>query len=291
MKQPAKIIVQLVHIHGALKGKIQGFSGHEITIGRNSSCDLQFPQDLVVISRKHATIVREGNRFKIVDQSTNGTFVNGERITEAYLKNGDVIFFTQDGPKVSFLTQVDETSDILTPSFPLPELDTDKTPIQSVLHQPVTEPQAVPPQSVYHIETTKVPLIVQYGPVLKAFNELPITLGSDNTCDLVLDHPSLAGQHVQIFFSQGSYRVKDLTGRNPVLINSQPIISPSPLMPGDQLFLTSNGPAFHFLEGGRMAEINMPQKEAASDSGSTAPRKSEEPSKKKSGSLFKKLFR
>ncbi|RLC04506.1 MAG: hypothetical protein DRH34_03960, partial [Deltaproteobacteria bacterium] len=112
MKQPTSIIVQLVHIHGPLKGEIQEFGSNEIIIGRHASCDLQFPQDLIVISRKHANIIREGNRFKIIDHSTNGTFVNGERITEAYLKNGDVIFFTEGGPKVSFLTRVGEVLEI-----------------------------------------------------------------------------------------------------------------------------------------------------------------------------------
>jgi len=100
MKQPTSIIVQLVHIHGPLKGEIQEFGSNEIIIGRHASCDLQFPQDLIVISRKHANIIREGNRFKIIDHSTNGTFVNGERITEAYLKNGDVIFFTEGCPSL-----------------------------------------------------------------------------------------------------------------------------------------------------------------------------------------------
>jgi len=93
MKQPLPIIVQLVHIHGPLKGEIQEFDRDEIHIGRHPSCDLQFPKDLAVISRKHAVIVREGNRFKIVDSSTNGTFVNGSRISETWLKNGDVSLF------------------------------------------------------------------------------------------------------------------------------------------------------------------------------------------------------
>ena len=305
MKQPPiSIIVQLVHIHGPLKGEIQEFSGNEITIGRHASCDLQFPRDLVVISRKHANITREGNQFKIIDHSTNGTFVNGEQVTEAYLKNGDVLIFTQGGPKVSFLTRVGETMeeapDNQIQSSPTPSPSTYETPPEPVsAHQPITQPQATPqPQSVpqaqpvpqpeIQVERIKAPLIIQYGAVLQSFNELPIIIGTHADCDLILDHPSLLERHIQVFFSQKSYRVKDLSGRNQVLINNQPIISPSALTPGDKLFLTTNGPAFQFMEGGRMAEINIPQQDEAKD---TAPLESDKkPLKNKKKSVFQKFF-
>lgn len=44
------------------------------------------------ISRKHAELKREGSRWRIVDMgSTNGTRVNGLRVTEYDLSNGDAI--------------------------------------------------------------------------------------------------------------------------------------------------------------------------------------------------------
>ncbi|MBW1902444.1 MAG: FHA domain-containing protein, partial [Deltaproteobacteria bacterium] len=86
MKSAPIIIVQLVHIEGPMKGEIQEFSESEISIGRHPSCQVQFPKDLTTISRKHAMIVREGNRFKMISQGPNGTFVNGKRLEEVYLK-------------------------------------------------------------------------------------------------------------------------------------------------------------------------------------------------------------
>ncbi|MCK7510878.1 MAG: FHA domain-containing protein [Desulfobacterales bacterium] len=106
MKELPVIVVQLVHIQGPLMGQIQEFTEPQITIGRHPSCSVQFPTDLATISRTHAELVREGNRYKVVDRSTNGTFVNGKRVTEAFLKDGDVIMFTEGGPKVSFLAQI-----------------------------------------------------------------------------------------------------------------------------------------------------------------------------------------
>ena len=60
------------------------------TLGRNETCDYQVQSSRV--SRQHAQIVREGNRLRICDlKSTNGTFVNGQRIEEHLLSDGDLI--------------------------------------------------------------------------------------------------------------------------------------------------------------------------------------------------------
>ncbi len=61
-----------------------------LTIGRTQNNDIQLEADYV--SRQHAAIVTEGNTTRIVDWgSKNGVSVNSKRITEHFLKNGDVI--------------------------------------------------------------------------------------------------------------------------------------------------------------------------------------------------------
>ncbi len=291
MKQPIPIIVQLVHIHGPLKGEIQEFDRKEIHIGRHPSCDLQFPKDLSVISRKHAVIVREGNRYKISDTSTNGTFVNGSRISEKWLKNGDVIFFTQGGPKVSFLTREGE---LIQASSPLSHSE-----VSQQHYDPIPEKQPLPPAPLsqptepvppsFRMESVRAPLVIQYGPLLKSFTELPIIIGNHADCDLILDHASLSHKHIEIFFSQGGYMVKDLTGNSRTRINNRSISSPTPLNPGDRLFLTESGPAFQFMEGGRMAEITLSSPETESPEKDNTPSKNE-PVKKNKGTFFNKLF-
>jgi EAL domain-containing protein (putative c-di-GMP-specific phosphodiesterase class I) len=60
------------------------------TLGRNESCDFQILSSRV--SREHAEIVREGAGFRLRDlKSTNGTFVNGQRIDEVRLNDGDLV--------------------------------------------------------------------------------------------------------------------------------------------------------------------------------------------------------
>jgi len=60
-------------------------------IGRTSECDVYIPDD-DRISRVHARLDWDGSNWVLVDLgSTNGTLVNGERITERNLEPGDVL--------------------------------------------------------------------------------------------------------------------------------------------------------------------------------------------------------
>lgn len=296
------ITVQLVHIQGPFKGEIMELADSDIRIGRHPDCQVRFPKDEVTLSRVHARIVREGNRFKLVDQSTNGTYVNGQRLPEAYLKDGDVIMFAEGGPKVSFLTQTTSAPPVQ------PEPSKQQRPVSlaeagaparppSVPKPPPTaqpsEPNAQPVVDA-PVESVKVPFAIQYGPSLKSFNTLPIVLGKGAGCDFVINHPSVGDRHAQIFFAHNQYWIKDLTGAQTILLNGRSIATQSALMPDMQLALTPQGPRFRFLGGGRLAEIEDPLPEPA-PAGEPAPEVSEKPEPneglgKKAGSLFKKFF-
>ncbi len=76
-----------------ISGKYQGGeyplpSEREIVIGRGGELDIVLVEDMV--SRKHAKITTQQGKIIIQDLgSTNGTFVNGEKIKRARLKEGD----------------------------------------------------------------------------------------------------------------------------------------------------------------------------------------------------------
>src|SRR5687768_12275272 len=62
----------------------------QVVIGRSSELDMVLVEDMV--SRKHAKISVSGGKITIEDLgSTNGTFVNGEKVKQARLKEGDRI--------------------------------------------------------------------------------------------------------------------------------------------------------------------------------------------------------
>ncbi|MDY7228878.1 FHA domain-containing protein [Hyalangium rubrum] len=78
-----------------ISGKYQGGefplkSDKQIVIGRSSELDMVLVEDMV--SRKHAKILVSQGSITIEDLgSTNGTFVNGEKVKQARLKEGDRI--------------------------------------------------------------------------------------------------------------------------------------------------------------------------------------------------------
>jgi pSer/pThr/pTyr-binding forkhead associated (FHA) protein len=76
-----------------ISGKYQGgefpiVPEKQIVVGRSSDLDMVLVEDMV--SRKHARIAMQADQIWIEDLgSTNGTFVNGEKIKRARLKEGD----------------------------------------------------------------------------------------------------------------------------------------------------------------------------------------------------------
>jgi pSer/pThr/pTyr-binding forkhead associated (FHA) protein len=86
---------QVTHVLKFISGKYQGGEfplelDREILIGRGSDLDMVLVEDMV--SRRHARITSYGGDIFIEDMgSTNGTFVNGEKISKVRLKEGDRI--------------------------------------------------------------------------------------------------------------------------------------------------------------------------------------------------------
>ena len=76
-----------------ISGKYQGgefpiVNDKPIIVGRSSDLDMVLVEDMV--SRKHARITMQQDQIWIDDLgSTNGSFVNGEKIKRARLKEGD----------------------------------------------------------------------------------------------------------------------------------------------------------------------------------------------------------
>jgi hypothetical protein len=76
-----------------ISGKYQGgefpiVPERQIIVGRSSDLDMVLVEDMV--SRKHARIAMQSDQIWIEDLgSTNGTFVNGEKIKRTHLKEGD----------------------------------------------------------------------------------------------------------------------------------------------------------------------------------------------------------
>jgi S1-C subfamily serine protease len=90
---------------GARAGHVESFDKSIISIGRHPMMDLRFdPKQDLDVSTRHGEIRFTDGKYAILDsQSTNGTFVNGQRIARGGLRelhDNDIIAFGATGPKV-----------------------------------------------------------------------------------------------------------------------------------------------------------------------------------------------
>lgn len=82
-----------IRLNSTISGEIpKQFSKSEISIGRSPDNDLVIMDDNA--SKKHAKIIRSGIRVQLVDLgSSNGTFINGQKIDESEIQSDDKIRF------------------------------------------------------------------------------------------------------------------------------------------------------------------------------------------------------
>ena len=87
-------MAKLVLLGDAFAGRTYELNVERTTVGRVEDNAFQIAEPSV--SSHHAEIILKGNDVLIKDlNSTNGTFINGEKITEAVLKPGQTLKFGQ----------------------------------------------------------------------------------------------------------------------------------------------------------------------------------------------------
>jgi len=78
-----------------------------LEIGRAMECDVLFDGSQANVSRHHASLTRGPLGYVLADHSSNGTWVNGQRIQKAVLESGDVIRLGADGPRLRVSVSTD----------------------------------------------------------------------------------------------------------------------------------------------------------------------------------------
>lgn len=94
----------LVHRRGTLRGQLVAFEGKRLSIGRDQGGDVVVNSP--VVSSRHALIVfdEEGGRGWLLRDldSKNGTYLNGKKVREHKLEDGDVIRICGNGAEFVF---------------------------------------------------------------------------------------------------------------------------------------------------------------------------------------------
>ncbi|MFV2055288.1 MAG: FHA domain-containing protein [Thiohalomonadales bacterium] len=204
---------QIVFLDGINKGEVAHFSSGIISFGRSPDCSVMLHRASLTVSRVHTKVIFKDNHFYLENASANGSFVNGIRQQNVKLTSGDVIGFSESGPKVRAIYK---------------------------LFEGPTEAGDQPRISL------------QYEGNNQSFRQDYVILGSSPECDFEIVHPLISPQHAVLFYSDGDLYIAHANDSNRIIINSHEIHNKTKLNTNDRIELNIDGPRFKYLGSGKI---------------------------------------
>src|SRR6266581_3779915 len=208
--------------HAVLQGQADGreyvITGASLVFGREAGSDV-----VVVgkdVSRRHAEIVQTPKGYLLVDSSTNGSFVNDERVQgQRVLARADVVRIGEE--------QFRFYADAAPAAGPPPPPPPPQGPAASA-------PQAAPPAS----PTAPAPLasfLVRSGALIgqRLQVKTPVAnIGRADYNDLVIPDPSVSTSHAKLQRREGVWVLVDLESTNGTFVDGERVKGDAPLAPG-----------------------------------------------------------
>jgi len=197
-------------------------SSTPVVFGRDPSCDAAFSPSLAMVSRRHASIRLEGDKFIVEDNgSFNGTFVNEQRIAAPTpLYHGDRVTFGIGGPVVRFdsPTQMPPEGAEIAGQRSLDEEPRNRTMVFKADDVQMSMPGSQ--------TSSQLLMSLSFG------DRKELTIGRSPENDITLDGLQISSRHARLLRSGGEIVVDDLGSTNGVYLNGNRI-SRSSIMPGD----------------------------------------------------------
>ena len=191
-------------------------SGRHV-IGRDAGCDFTVASDSV--SRRHARLELREGRLLLTDLgSTNGTFVNGQRVVERVLGIGDQVRFDVESFRVQGPVDLGRT---LVP--PAAGADTR-----------VESPVEAAGMTVASTPSMRLEVVAGIETNCYALTKTQYVIGRAPASDIELPDDSVSSRHAQLEKTIDGWRLTDLGSTNGTLVNDQRIDSVE-LKPGDRV--------------------------------------------------------
>lgn len=209
--------LQIVFLDGINKGDVKNFDSGVISFGRSPDCSVVLHRASLTVSRVHTRIIQKDNAFYLENSSANGSFVNGIREQNMKLTSGDVIAFSESGPKIRIIYRLLE--------------DHCSTGNHQKIH-------------------------LQYASHNQSFLQDFVVIGSNPDCDFEVDHFLVSPQHAILYYSDGELFIGHATELNKILVNSRDIQEKTRLAVNDSIELNIDGPRFKYLGSGKLIHQN-----------------------------------
>ena len=206
----------------------------EITIGRQEGNTIRLTERNV--SRTHARIYREDECYFVEDKSRYGTKKNGRKLLEITpFDKGDVIIIG------TYRLQLQSEAVALVENSPTNPVDYGETderePVPrsavATLDSPARAPIDLPA-----LPEVRERLICMTEPFVGSefeFTDDSLSIGTDASCDLIIEHPSIAPRHAR-FTDDDGYSISPIDAGYPVAVNGK--YNPSgTLKGGDEVLL------------------------------------------------------
>ena len=219
MLQPLPVLSYLVEQQGARPGRTFQLDHETVDIGRHPNCDLVIEDPTV--SAHHAQIVRTADGTYVLrdNDSSGGSFVNGERVTESLpLRDNDVLRLgkTQLALKTA-------SGAAFTPSGEEEEPEMARTVII----------RRRPKMLAYLVETQGD----EVGKVFDLTDDIT-TIGRSPRNKIVLDESAVSARHAQILRGlDGGLVIADRGSSNGTYVNGEAITDAQPLEENDAIVL------------------------------------------------------
>lgn len=222
---------------GSPGSQLHPLQAHTV-VGRETGCQLAIDNDL--LSRRHAELFIEGDHLRIIDLgSSNGTFVNGQRISTGVARPGDELRFDRQcflvvGPTLvqasddaSDRTRLRGESEDITALEPPPD------------PRPRTGGQPASGSAVFAGEHAGACLLAEAGQT--GPRKVPLSpggryrIGRDRACDICLEDKSVSKSHAELYHTGERWRLVDAGSNNGTLVNGRRVRGDQGLEAGDRL--------------------------------------------------------
>lgn len=199
----------LTVIEGENSGIHYKIRSERITVGREGA-DLNLADP--TLSRRHLEIARENDYYLLRDlQSKNGTFLNGQPVTEARLNHLDEIWAGKTRMLFALLAGPEEQLEPETAGERNQLQREDRTKVETAEAEP-----ALPPNREFFLEFLQGP---KKGRSFR-FPKSRLVIGRSSECDLVLDDVQTSRRHALIeVLSREHIFLTDLASANGTYLN------------------------------------------------------------------------